>query len=353
MKLTEIETPALVVDLDEVEYNIAAMKELLKDSGAALRPHFKTSKSVCLAKMQMAAGAKGMTCAKLSEAEVLAEAGIPDILIANQVVQPSKLNRLAFLAKKTRLTVCVDDAGNIAALEKAAEAADSLVHVYIEYEMGMNRCGVETPEEVLGLAEQIRACSHLSFDGIQAYAGWLSHEEDENFRKEKAEEAQERLRVLKAFLEQRGIGVKEISGCSTGTVQYKARGGIYTELQCGSYLLSDTSYQDCKVLFHNALYLLSTVVSRKADRLILDVGVKGMGMDQKQPRVLKYPKSILTFSEEHLALSGEDYEEKRGDQLLVVPGHCCTTMNLYDTLYLKRGDEVLEKIAIEGRGKSI
>lgn len=353
MKEMEIETPALIVDLDEVDYNMAVMSSLLKGSKAQLRPHFKTTKSLYFVRKQLEAGAKGITCAKLGEAEVLVEAGVPDILIANQVVQPSKIDRLAFLARKTHLTVCVDQAKNILDLEKAAEAADSCIHIYIEFEVGMKRCGVEEFEDFYRLAKLVTECEHLSFDGIQAYAGQLSHEEDEVKRIQGVKENEQRLLELKKYVEERQIPVKEISGCSTGTVVIKAKDNVYTELQCGSYIFDDATYIDCKVPFHSALSILTTVISRKSGRMIADVGVKGMGMDQKPPKVKEYPDSNLVFSEEHLGLVGEEYSEQIGDKLHVIPGHCCTTINMYDYLYLKRGEEILGRIPIEGRGKSL
>ena len=353
MNIQQIETPALLVDVKEVEYNISRMNDILKNSTAKLRPHFKTTKSLYFVKKQLSHGVKGITCAKLSEAEVLVEAGVKDILIANQVVQDSKVSRLAYMAKKSRITVCVDNEANVRQLAMAAKQAGSTIYIYIEYEMGMHRCGVETMDEFYGLVLEINKYDSLKFDGIQAYMGFIAHEEDIQKRYDLISQGEDRLKELKSYLEDRKITVNQISGCSSGTVEKKAKDGIYTELQCGSYIFSDTSYRACKIPFHEALFILATVVSKKQGMLVLDAGIKGMGVDQKPPDIPGYPDCKLTFSEEHLAVTGADFDEEIGDKLLIIPGHCCTTINLYDYLYLKDGNEILEQIPIEGRGKSI
>lgn len=216
----------------------------------------------------------------------------------------------------------------------------------------MYRCGVITQEDCLALARQITACSNLQFDGIQAYAGNLAHEEDTKRRKAESEKVEMRLRALKNYLESNGISVREISGISTGTVSFHGADSVYTEVQAGSYLFSDMSYRAVGVDFRNSLFVLTSVMSKHEGAIITDVGVKSLGMDQRLPAFLGYEQYRLELSEEHCALYG-DFDLNVGDQLLLIPGHCCTTVNLYDYLYFVRSGKVVDRAAVTSRGKCL
>lgn len=353
MLINELETPALVLDFDAFQANMDLMSSYLKGSGAQLRPHFKTSKCVHIAKAQMAAGAKGITCAKLGEAEVLAQAGIPDLLIANQVVQESKLKRLAQLAKAVKLTVCADQAEQIDRLEQAAAKAGSTVSVYLELEVGMNRCGIADFEEYYTLAKKVMASGHLAYRGIQAYAGQLSHEADEALRIRSAREVEKRVSDLKSYLTRRGIPVEEISGGSTATAKWKARGGVYTELQAGSYIFLDAAYAKCGLEFQRSLSVVTTVISARDGKAVVDAGVKNFTMDQVPPLALDLPCERLGFSEEHTTFYNPGIRKQIGDQVSFLPGHCCTTLNTFDFLYVRQGKEIIARWDLEGRGKSV
>lgn len=352
MKVSQIDTPALVIEKKALEENLAAMFRLLAPTAMSLRPHYKSHKCVTIAKMQLAAGAKGITCAKLGEAEDLARAGVDDILIANQIVQPEKLGRLAVLANETRLSVCVDSAENVLQLEHAMAAQGGTLYVLIEYEIGMNRCGVETHGEVLSLARLIAAQPHLHFDGIQAYAGHLAHEKDPEVRRRATEAIEADLRTLKAQLTAAGHAPREISGGSTGTVEFKPRDSVYTEMQCGSFLFMDRAYAEVGAPFRHSLYLLTTVVSTKRDRIVTDGGVKSLGMDQGDPVFVGYEGLPIVMSEEHGQVEAVGHNAKVGDKLRYIPGHCCTTINLHDTLYVIDGDEVVDIWTVTSRGRS-
>jgi len=353
MKLKNIETPALIIDLDLLEENVSTMKEFLSPKGLALRPHYKSNKSTYIAHMQIREGAKGITCAKLSEAEDLIQAGIKDVLIANQIVEPSKIARIAYLAGCCYLTICVDNIKNIEQLEAAAAAQGTIIHVLIEYEVFMNRCGVSSPEEFLKLAKKIDACPHLVFEGIQAYAGHLSHECDYEKRKSEAEMIEKRLCDLKEYVESNGLKVKEISGVSTGTVEFKVDGSVFTEIQAGSYLFMDSSYNALDLKFKNSLFLLTQVIS-KNDFVITDAGVKSISVDQQPPPVFReYPNLPIKFSEEHAKIPSEGINIEIGEQLMLIPSHCCTAINLHDFVYLIRNNEVVDRIPITSRGKSL
>ena len=350
MKISGLSTPALVLDVNILKANMAAMGQLLDGSSLKLRPHYKSHKCAAIARWQIESGAIGMTCAKLSEAEDLCDAGIEDILLANQVVDPAKVRKLAELAKNCRLTVCVDDSGNIADLSAAAKNCGATIHCLVEYEVGLERCGVATKEEVLNLAKQVIAAENLTFAGIQAYAGHLSHEEDPVIRKEETDKNAEKLRELIAYLKENDVAVSILSGGSTGTSELKAMEGLYTELQAGSYLFMDATYRNLNLPFRNALFLVTTVVSKSEGRVLLDAGVKTCGMDQGMPVPLVGTAKEVRTNEEHVHLRGYSEDVRIGDRVLLIPGHCCSTVNLHDKIYLVDGDRVIDRLLITARG---
>ena len=353
MRVDQIETPALIADLDIMERNMDKMDELLTGKPYRLRPHYKSTKCPAIVRMQFSRGAKGITCAKLSEAEDLIKDGAEDILIANQVTAPEKIARMAYLANCCRLTVCADSAENIAALQKACALSGAALFVLVEYDVGMDRCGVNTFEDFLSLAKQIDACPNLRFEGIQAYAGNLAHEEDGVRRKAEAEKVEETIKALKAYVEENGLPVKEVSGISTGTIAFHGADSVYTEAQAGSYVFSDTSYKAVGVDFKNALFVLATVMSTHKDAAITDAGLKSVSVDQRKPAFQGFEKYRLELSEEHCALYGDDLPLKTGDKLKLIPSHCCTAINMYDYLYFVRDGKVVCRERIESRGKSL
>lgn len=350
MKISGLSTPALVLDVNILKANAEAMDKILEGSSLKLRPHYKSHKCAALAKWQMKNGAIGMTCAKVSEAEDLCDAGVEDILIANQVVDPAKVRKVAELAKNCRLTICVDNEENIDALSAAARSCGATVYCLVEYDIGMQRCGVVEKEEALALAKHISAKENLVFDGIQAYAGHISHIEKAPVRKEMTAENYARLKELLAYLKEHGICVNTVSGGSTGTAQIKAMEGLYTELQAGSYLFVDATYRLLDLPFQNSLFLLTTVVSKRDDLTVVDAGVKTCGVDQGMPGPQKGSIREIVASEEHFQLHGYTGQEKVGDKLLLVPAHCCSTVNLHDKIYLVDGEDVVDRLLITARG---
>lgn len=352
MTIDRLPTPALLLEESVFLANRNAMTAILQDSPLRLRPHYKSHKCAAIAKMQIADGAVGMTCAKLSEAEDLADCGIEDILIANQITDPVKICRGAELAGGCRLTVCVDDGANIDAWEKAAGEAGTMVHCLVEYEIGMRRCGVDTPEEVIALAGRIASCPHLLFDGVQAYAGHISHMEDPAGRQKQTAENSRKLRTLLAMLGEAGLPARTLSGGSTGTAEIKAAEGLYTELQAGSYLFMDATYRTLGLPFGNALSVLSTVVSAKPGLVVADAGVKSCGVDQGMPLPVGIAAEEIVASEEHFQLHRPDRLPEVGGRIRLIPGHCCSTVNLYDKIYLVDGNRVVDRIAVTARGCS-
>ena len=351
MTLREIETPAVLLDLDAMERNTERLRRIVQGSSMRLFPHYKSHKCVDIARWQLENGAEGITCAKLSEAEDLAKAGIPRIVLANQVVQPSKLRRLAALAGEAEIAVCADSAEPVLTLAEACRQAGTQVGVLIELEVGMRRCGLDSFEAVRDLARLILTQPALRFEGIQAYAGQLSHETDAAKRRAGMQAAEARAAALKAYLERDcGIPVKEICGGSTGTAADKPKSTVYTQLQAGSYLFMDTSYGKLDLGFEQAMFVLATVISRSADRAVLDCGVKSLPMDQDPPCLRDDPGRPLILHEEHTIVEGADLAP--GQPVLLVPGHCCTTNNSFDRVCLTRNGIVQRVIPVTSRAKA-
>ena len=356
MKIFDLPTPALIADADLIAENMLHMEEILRGKQIRLRPHYKSHKCAALANRQIASGAIGMTCAKLSEAEDLIFSGVGDVLIANQVAEPAKICRLALLAGMCRLTVCIDDIENAKALSRAAAYVGSTIHCLVEYDIGMNRCGLRTAEEYLETARAVTRLPNLRYDGIQAYAGYASHMVSREERVEATRSNERKVAALADALRASGMEPAVVSGGSTGTAEIKAGGSVYTELQAGSYLFMDSTYRHLDIPFRNSLFVLATAVSCHQDAVILDVGVKGLGADQEDPILLdrageRIPGRI-ELNEEHLKLFDSGWHPSVGEKAFVIPGHCCSTVNLYDWLYLYRGDAVAERIPVTARGKS-
>ena len=349
----QIETPALVIDMDKLEANIRRMSEYLAGKKAKLRPHFKTHKSPTIAHMQMAAGAKGLTCSKLGEAEVLAAAGIYDILIANEIVDKNKLYRLAGLAKRARIGVCVDNLDNVTELSEAACAFGSTIYVHIEITVGSERCGINTKEEALALAKQISQSKGLVFEGFQAYAGHIQHKPDMDERVKGVQAAIAKVGAIKEHLEKNGIPVKEISGGGTGTYNITGDNTIWTEIQAGSYIFMDTHYNQLGLDFESSLTILTTVMHKRPGTTIADAGQKVCCKTMGAPAIKNYPGLSAILSDEHGRIVDEKDALKYLQRIEYIPSHCCTTVNLHDYYYCVRGNLWETTWPILGRGKSL
>ncbi len=352
----QIDTPALLLDIDKLERNIAAMAAFAAGGPAKLRPHAKTHKCVEIARLQLAAGAVGITCAKVGEAEALAEGGIPDILIANQVVGPIKIARLVALARRCTVTIAVDDAGNVAQLAAAAAQAGVVIRCYVEVDVGMARCGVPDGAAALALARLVEAAPALVFAGLQTYEGHLQNVVPLTERIARAEHDMAGARAAREAIEAGGLAVGEVSGGGTGTHMVTGRLPFMTELQCGSYATMDAQYRSVGGAdFENALTVLATVISRpRPDRAVVDAGLKGVTPEFGDPTVLVDGASWLDFSEEHgeLALAGAAQALRVGDKIELVPRHGCTTVNLYDQFHVLRDGRLVDIWRVAGRGRS-
>jgi D-serine deaminase-like pyridoxal phosphate-dependent protein len=346
----EYGTPALVIDMDRVERNIARVQSICDAAGVANRPHIKTHKSPLLAQLQIKAGAKGITCQKLGEAEVMADAGIDDILISYNLLGDEKMARLGALLAKTHVTVAADNEVVIAGLPGAAAVAGRSLPVVIECDTGRKRAGVETPAEVIALARQIRDARGLTFAGLLMYPTETGWSDAQRFYDE-------------ALTGLRQLGLDPAIVSTGGSPNLKNVGQLKgaTEHRPGTYIYNDrmqvaagvATWDDC------ALHVYSTVVSRAApDRGILDAGSKTLTADtgglDGYGLILEHPQArIARFAEEHgfLDLSRSNTRPAVGDVVRIVPNHVCVVVNMSDEVVMVRGDEIVGILPVAARGK--
>lgn len=351
----EIPTPALLLDLPTMEYNIKKMADFFKDKEASIRPMFKTPKLVPIALRQLEAGADGITCAKLSEAEVLVKGGIKDILIANQVIGKDKISRLMLLLKTADVKVAVDDEIHVQSLSEAAQAAGLELGILIEVNVGLPRCGVK-PEEAVEIARLVDKAPGLSLRGIMGYEGHLVLNEDEKIRIDETKKSMGELVQAAESIRKDGMECKIVSGGGTGTYNITGEFPGITEVQAGSYVMMDTRYDKLDLGFKKAVTILSTVQSRALEGwAIVDAGVKAVSNDFGMPDLIGVPDTrLVLLSEEHghLYADGKDPGLSIGDKIELYPSHICTTINLHDRIYAVRGEVVEEIWPIEARGCS-
>lgn len=351
MLVSQISTPALIVDMDALERNHQKLMATVRGLGLRLRPHYKSHKSTYLAHFQVENGACGVCCAKLSEAEDLILSGVEDVMVANQVTDDAKILRAAQLAGCCTLSVCVDHGENVKKLAAAAAFCGTKIGCWVEYDVGMGRCGATTEEETLALCRAVEAEPSLYLAGIQAYGGHIAHEEDAAARESHAEAIEARIRSLLDYLAESGVTVPQVGGVSTGTVVNRKAGTAYTELQAGSYLFMDAAYARVGAPFEHSLFVLAGVVSADGSHAVTDAGVKSVAVDQGAPVFVDFPDSPVEVHEEHCFVRTPN-TCRPGDKLRLIPGHCCATVNLHDHIYLVRGDRVVDRIPVTSRGKS-
>lgn len=356
MALDQVLTPALILDLDALDRNIARMQSAADAAGMSLRCHGKMHKSAWVAQRQIAAGAVGICCQKASEAEAFARAGIADILVSNQVRQPLMLDRLARLARTCRIALCVDAPEAVAEAAAAATRHGTTLSVLVEIDCGARRCGVTDPAAALNLARAILAAPGLTFGGLQAYHGSAQHLPTRAERAAAIAQAGALVRQVRDTLSEQGIACPAITGAGTGTWAEEAASGLWTELQCGSYAFMDADY--ARVIgdaFDQALFLLAGVMSQPAPgRAVTDAGLKVLAVDSGLPVVADRPGvTYIGASDEHGTLSDPAGTLRVGDHLRLIPGHCDPTVNLHDWIVGYRGNRVERLIPVTARGKSL
>lgn len=350
----ELVTPALVVDLDAVDRNIATMTAALAGGSVRLRPHTKVQKSPDLAKRQLAAGAVGVTVATVWEAAAMAAAGIDDILIANEVVGAAKIRALAGLARvapHARITVAVDAADNVRDLSAAATAAGTEVSVLVDLDVGMARCGARSPAEADALADLVAGAPGLVLAGVQAYEGHCMLEPDRDRRLLLATAAMDYAAEVAASVRRRFPEAATLSSGGTGTYKITGKHPAVTELQAGSYVFMDAFHGNLVDGFDVSLSVLSTVMARHGDTVILDAGRKSIGIDFVLPPIAGHAYEARYYAEEH-ALFDVDagLTARAGDRLRLIAGYAPSTVNLHDVIFAARGGVVREVWPVFPRG---
>lgn len=365
MDEADIQTPCLVLDLDALERNIKKMGDYAKAHGMRHRTHGKMHKSVEVQKLQeKLGGACGVCCQKVSEAEVFARGGIRDILVSNQVRDPAKIDRLARLPKWGARTICcVDDPANVADLSAAAQTHGTEIECLVEIDCGAGRCGVTTTPEVVEIAKAIDAAEGLRFAGIQAYQGAMQHLDDYNERKAKIDVAVAMVKDAVDALKAEGLECDIVGGGGTGSYYFESNSGVYNELQCGSYAFMDADYgrildKDGKRIdqgeWENAFFILTSVMSHaKADKAIVDAGLKAQSVDSGLPVIYgRDDVEYIKCSDEHGVVMDPDGALKVNDKLKLVPGHCDPTANVHDWYVGVRDGKVECLWPVSARGRA-
>jgi 3-hydroxy-D-aspartate aldolase len=361
--IAEMDTPALILDLDAFDRNIAKMADLARAAGIGLRPHAKTHKCPAIALRQIAAGAVGQCVQKVGEAEALVAGGVKDVLISNEIVGESKLRRVARLAQSADIALCFDDAGQVEIAGRIFAEAGVTVGGLVEIEVGMGRCGVLPGAPAVDLARRIAGTTGLRFMGLQAYHGRAQHLPTYDARRAAIEGARNAVRETLDALEHAGLSCEIVGGGGTGTFQFEAASGVYNELQVGSYVFMDTDYARIEDegggrfgRFEHALFVLASVMSHPAkDRAIVDAGLKSYSMEKGPPWIHGVPGiEAVGASDEHgnLRLGPDAPALALGDKLRLIPGHCDPTVNLHDHIIGYRGDVVTEILPVTARGAS-
>lgn len=350
MHVRDVDTPALIIELDAFEANVARMRDRMAGTGVTFRPHSKTHKSTAIAGLQLDAGAIGVCCQKVSEAEIMVAGGVRDVFVTNEIVGASKVARLAALARHAKVSVCVDALPNVAELADAAARCGTTLHVLVELNVGANRCGVDTIDEVLHLAQAVAAHDGLRFSGIQAYHGPAQHFRARDERRAAIEAAAAKTRAAVDLLASHGVACATIAGAGTGSHEFELASGLYTEIQAGSYVFMDADYgrnrdRDDRLVsdFANALFVLATVMSGTVPgRRVVDAGTKALSTDSGMPVVWGMDGvAYVQANDEHgrLEVTGNAVPAV-GEKIRIVPGHVDPTVNLHDWFVGIRRDHV-------------
>jgi D-serine deaminase-like pyridoxal phosphate-dependent protein len=346
MSVDDIDTPALVLDLDAFHANLDLMANFAARAGVRVRPHAKTHKSPVIAKLQIARGAVGQCVQKVAEAEILVWGGVANILVSNEVVSPRKLARLAALSRIAEVAVCVDAVEGVRLLEAAAASVGNRLTALVEIDVGSARCGVAADSEAVALAQMIAASRHLRFGGLQAYHGSAQHRRTPEERRASIAQATGAVAALVERLRKSRLDCAIVGGAGTGTFEFEAKSGVYNELQVGSYVFMDADYGRNQPAppFRQALFVLSSVMSAARPGVaVVDAGHKAVAVDSGLPLVWNHPgATYVGASDEHgtLALEPGSAPMRLGDRVWLVPGHCDPTVDRYDWYVGVRGTSV-------------
>jgi D-serine deaminase-like pyridoxal phosphate-dependent protein len=364
----QLDTPALCVDLDAMERNIAAMAEFCRDKGVALRPHAKTHKSVNIAARQIAAGAVGICCATIGEAEVMAAGGVTSVLVTSPQVTPPKVARVIALnlAMENGFAVAVDHPQNVADLSQAARVSGKALDVLVDFSSGHHRTGAATDDDAIALARAVEAADGLRLAGLQAYYGNLQHIADRAERQDKTKRQHAVISGLVAKLRAAGFAVPVVTGAGTGTHDIDAGTRVFTELQAGSYIFMDVEYIQAlrdgrnALPFETSLFVQTAVVSVASATVpggyvTTDAGLKCFATEGPKPEVMSGPPG-MTYGyagDEHgrLFFPPAGPVPALGERIELVTPHCDPTVNLHDFYHVVRGDMLVDIWPVDARGK--
>lgn len=359
----ELATPALVLDLPALERNIAAMQAHCQRAGLKLRPHAKTHKSAAIARRQMEAGAIGQCCAKLGEAEALAEAGIDGLLVTSPIVAAQGFKRIAMLnAKLTEFMVVADSNHCVDGYARAARDGGKRLKVLVDVDIGLHRTGILPHAPAVDLAKRIAASPHLQFAGLQGYAGQLQHIAEFEERRKKSLEALADLGATRDAIIASGIPCPIVSGGGTGTFNIDGEARVFTELQAGSYIFMDKQYGEVRIAnaaplpFESALFVQTTVISANMPGLATtDAGFKAFATDAGAPALhsgAPEGASYFFFGDEQGGIMLGSYRLEPGSAVTCTAPHCDPTVNLYDAYHVVDAERLVDIWPIEARGRS-
>jgi D-serine deaminase-like pyridoxal phosphate-dependent protein len=348
--MKSLSTPALVVDLDTFEANIAAMAELLRGTGKTVRPHVKTHRTPELAKRQLVPPITGVTCATVGEAEAMVAAGISDVLIANEVVDPDKLKRVAALARAAAVTVAADDAGPVRDLSLAAAAAHSTVNVLVDVDILLHRCGVASTDEAVALARTIGDLPGLHLAGVMGYEGRVRLGTED--RDARIAGAYRTLGEVRAALIEAGFAVDVVSAGGTSTLREALADPHITEVQAGVYALMEPELLVMDLPFRCAVTVRGTVISHHPGRFVTNVGRRVVGIDYGPPIPVGLDGAQVAMSDEHATVRSDGDCPPLGSFVEFIPGQIRTTFNLHDRVWVSRGGKIVDCWPVAARGAS-
>lgn len=362
----DLPTPALLVDVEKTLENIYMMQAHADRLGLKLRPHIKTHRMPAFAKLQVEAGAAGIACAKIGEAEVMADAGIQDIFIANEVIGVDKYERLRDLHRRIRVRIGIDNKVQLAQMEEIFANEEKPLEVLIEYEVGEVRSGIVDDEQLVDLVEAIKQCKHVVLRGIFSHEGHTYKADDREDCLRKARTAYERTVRAADMIRDLGVDIDTVSIGATPSVMNGAYLAGITELRIGTYIFFDVGQSKAIGDFrHCSATVLASVISKPyAQRVVLDSGAKAL-VSQNRPAGICATKgfgaikgaehiNVDSLFDEHAVLNSEEFRDmvEVGDKVEVIPSHICPTVNLYDRAYLVSKGKVLGTVPVECRGKS-
>jgi D-serine deaminase-like pyridoxal phosphate-dependent protein len=346
----ELVTPALVLDLPAAKRNVNRMADRIRALPAGIRPHVKVHKSPELARLQIEAGAIGVSTATVWEAIVLVQSGLDHILVVNTIVGPNKIRALAELAREAEVMVAVDDPSNIDALAAAVQAAGSQLGVLVEVDTGMDRCGADSPGEALDLARRVAASRGLNLLGVTGYEGHCSNTPDHDERLAKERTAMGFLIEVAETLERDGLACPIRSAGGTATWDWTAAYPGITEIQAGTYVVMDNFHGAMVGGFEHSLTVQATVISRRPNRVIVDAGNKSMGAGEVAT-IVGHPMPAFRFDEEHGIFDAPpDSPLRVGDVVRLIPGYSPSTVNWYDAYYVVEDEVVVDIWPVIPRG---